>query len=108
MNFYVNGNVWKLEFVNPNDPVLINDDGVYTLGVTDNNVKTVYINNRLNGYMYRKVLSHEITHLFIFESGLTFDRQTEEVIADFIASYGTEVISIIDRVYHDVLHTLVI
>lgn len=106
MNFYVNGNVWKLEFVNPNDEVLINDEGIYTLGVTDNNVKTVYINNRLNSYMYRKVLSHEITHVVIFESGINFDRDTEEIIADFIASYGTDVINIIDSVYRQILQMI--
>ena len=43
MVFTINGENWILQFVRPNSEELRRSDGVYTLGVTDNNDKTVSI-----------------------------------------------------------------
>ena len=51
MTFIVNNQEWKLLFVKPNSKELMRSDGSITLGMTDNNVKTVFVNNRLNDYM---------------------------------------------------------
>ena len=69
MVFTVNNQQWILKFVNPNSKELTRSDGSITLGMTDNNVKSVFINNRLNNYMTDKVLAHELCHIFSFSFG---------------------------------------
>ena len=78
--------------------MLIRSYNWITLGATDNNLKTVFLNNRLKGRMLEKVLCHEIVHTFCFSYGCTFDIQTEEIIADFLATYGREVFDVADNI----------
>lgn len=96
MYFNVNNNQWNLEFVNPKSRKLVRSDGSITIGMTDNNTKTVYINNRLNSYMTDKVLCHELCHVFCFEFGYVIDIETEEIIADFMSLYGRDIVYLLD------------
>lgn len=96
--FQVANKNWNLSLVEPFNDNLMRSDGVYTLGVTDNNVKTVFLNNRLRGKMLDKVLCHEITHVFCFEYNLSLPIETEELIADFLATYGREVFDVADDI----------
>lgn len=96
MVFTVNNQEWQLKFVNPNSNELMRSDGSITLGMTDNNVKTVYINNKLNNYMTDKVLAHELTHVFAFEFDYFIPIQTEEIVADFMSLYGRDIVYLLD------------
>lgn len=96
MEFIVNNHIWQLVFVNPSNINLMRSDNTYTLGMTDNNIKTVFINNRLNDYMTDKVLCHELTHVFAFEFDYYMDIDTEEIVADFMSLYGRNVINLLD------------
>lgn len=98
MEFSVNGIKWKIEYVKPNSDLLRRSDGVLVLGVTDNNEKTVYINNRLSGRLLTKVITHEIVHCFCFSYGIIVPIETEELIADFVATYGEDVLEVADEV----------
>lgn len=98
--FIVNGIEWNLSLAEPYSNMLRRSDGTITLGVTDNNLKTVFLNNRLKGSMFEKVLCHEIVHTFCFSYGCLFDIQTEEIIADFLATYGREVFDVADSILH--------
>lgn len=98
MEFFINGDRWNIEYVKPNSPMLRRSNGTITIGVTDNNTKTIYINNRLNDGLLEKVITHEIVHCFCFSYGIYLDIDTEELIADFIATYGREVFEIADEV----------
>ena len=71
-------------------------DGSITLGMTDNNVKTVFVNNRLNDYMTDKVICHELTHVFAFEFDYYMNIETEEIVADFMSLYGRNIILLLD------------
>lgn len=71
-------------------------DGSITLAVTDNNTKCVYMNNKLSGYMFDKVLCHELVHVFCFEFDYIVDLQTEEIIANFLSLYGRDIIYLLD------------
>ena len=95
--FVVNGIEWNLSLVEPYSDMLRRSDNTITLGVTDNNLKTVFLNNRLRGRMLDSVLCHEIVHTFCFSCGCTFDIQTEEIIADFLATYGRDVFDVADN-----------
>lgn len=96
--FTVNGHTWHIMSVKPNDSILIRDDGIITLAVTDRATKTIYINNTLNYDKFRKVLLHELTHVYVFEYGLRFGLRQEERMADFIAVYGTRIIQTLDSI----------
>ena len=96
MTFIVNNQEWKLLFVKPNSKDLMRSDGSITLGMTDNNVKTIFVNNRLNDYMTDKVICHELTHVFAFEFDYYMDIETEEIVADFMSLYGRNIILLLD------------
>lgn len=96
MNFIVNNQEWRLLFVKPNSKELMRSDGSITLGMTDNNVKTVFVNNRLNDYMTDKVICHELTHVFAFEFDYYMDIETEEIVADFMSLYSRNIILLLD------------
>ena len=48
--------------------------------------------------MLTKVLTHEICHAFCFSYGILLDMDTEEIIADFLATYGRDVIELADDI----------
>jgi predicted metal-dependent hydrolase len=94
----INGQKWKIVALNASDRRLKRSDNVSVLGVCDNNAKVIYINNRLTGHMLDRVLLHEVCHCFCFEHGINLDMESEEILCDFMATYGREVIGIVDRI----------
>ena len=103
MVFTINGENWILQFVRPNSEELRRSDGVYTLGVTDDNTKTVTIASGMSDYMTNKVLCHELVHVYSFENNCNIDIQTEEIIADFMSLYGRDIIYIADSIMSNVM-----
>ena len=96
MTFTVNNHKWELMFVKPNNRNLMRSDNSITIGMTDNNTKTVYINNRLTEYMTDKVLCHELAHVFAFEFDYSMPIDVEETVADFLSLFGRDIIYLLD------------
>lgn len=107
MEFVVNGTNWTLKWVNPYSKHLRRSNGTVTLGVTDNNVKTVYIADNLSEYMTDKVLCHELTHVFAFENHYYMDIQTEEIVADFMSLFGRNIIYLADEIMSNLVRRVV-
>lgn len=101
--FVVNGKTWKLKIVPAHNRHFIRSDGSSTIGVTDNNDRTVYISDGLSEELFDKVLVHELCHVFSFSYGLYIPIETEEMIADFVASYGRDIIYLADRLFQVIL-----
>lgn len=101
--FTVNGKTWNIAFLEPTNDNLMRSDNVYTLGVTDNNLKTIFLSNKLHGKMLDKVLCHELVHVYSFENDCDIDIQTEEIIADFMSLYGRDIIYLADDIMNGVL-----
>lgn len=97
--FLINNIYWKLTFVEPNYPLLINYDGDYSIGACDNLTRTIYINNTLTGSLLKKVLCHQLTHAAMFSYGVTLSLQQEELIADLISTYGEEIIYTTNKIF---------
>lgn len=95
--FQVNGIEWYLRTVEPLSDDLMRSDGSYTCGVTDNMTKTVYISSLLTGGFLDKVICHELCHVFSFSYELHIPIKTEEIIADFLATYGRDVFDLADE-----------
>lgn len=77
--------------------MLMRSDGTYTFGMTDRNTRNIYILNMIHGNFYDRVLCHELCHAFCLSYNLTMDIQTEEIVADFLATYGREVFAVADE-----------
>lgn len=107
MTFTVNGSTWHLSFEKPSSSNLLRSDGVATIGVTDNALKTVFINNRLTQKMTDKVLCHELVHVYSFENGLNIPIETEEIIADFMSLYGRNIVYLADSILSNVLGNVI-
>lgn len=101
--FQVNGLNWEISLVEPHSPMLRRSDNTITLGVTDNNDRMVYMNNRLSYDMFDKVLCHELCHVFSFAYNLHIPIEIEEMIADFLSTYGRDVIAVADDILKEVL-----
>ena len=65
----------------------------------DRSNKTIYLAENLEGSMLRKVLCHEIVHAAMFSYDVYLSLEQEEVIADIIATYGDEIISVTNKVF---------
>lgn len=103
MQFKVNGVIWGLQFVKPSSRHLQRSDGSWTLGVTDDRLKTVFIADNLSQEMTDKVLCHELTHVFSFTTGYYMDIRTEEIVADFMSLYGRDIIYIADSIMENLI-----
>jgi hypothetical protein len=95
--FECNGKTWNIALVEPYSMELRRSDGSKTVGVTDNNTKTIYLSNLLQGKFLDKVLCHELVHVASFSYECSIDIETEEIIADFMSLYGREIIYMADE-----------
>lgn len=88
-----------MKLVHPWDEMLIREDGVRTLGMCDRDTKTIYLAENLEGSMLKKVICHELVHAAMFSYNVYLSLEQEEVIADIIATYGQEIITITNKVF---------
>lgn len=54
--------------------------------------------NALRGFMQRKVLIHEVCHAICMSYDVYLPIEQEEILCDFVATYGDEVFDIVDMV----------
>ena len=96
--FTMNGYLWRVCYVNPNDPMLVDRSGTLTVATTDPSTLCVYISNAIQGAFLYRVVIHELGHCAIYSFGLADDihrmaypeywAEIEEWICNFIADYG--------------------
>lgn len=98
MRFGINNEIWTIEFVEWNNNKLYRSDGSISLAVTDNNTKTIYINESVYGALLEKIICHEVCHVFCFAYSIYIPVELEEIICDFLATYGREVFNVADDV----------
>ena len=97
--FTINGKIWFLKFVPNFDNSLSKLNGGNSLGVCDNNTKTIYLDERLQSSLLKKVLCHEITHAAMFSYNINLSLEQEELLADLIATYGEEILTITNKIF---------
>lgn len=90
----LNNELWNIKIVKPYDKNLMRSDGSYTLGVTDDNVKTIFISDGLDCDILKKVLIHECIHALMFSMDIYIDIYQEECLCNAIAEYGQYILNV--------------
>lgn len=93
---WINGLEWEIKLVNSDSVLLMRPDGSRTVGMTDWNTRCVYLDKHLHGAFLEKVLCHELCHVFCFSYNIVMDSQQEEILAEWISTYGRDVIELLD------------
>lgn len=84
-------NIWKLCFRNrdemnriyyENKPV---DEDARLHGITEYITQTIYIDKELDGFPLGKALRHELTHVYLWETGQQGRMMDEEEQCDFMS-----------------------
>lgn len=96
----VNGEGWTIRLVPPYHPSLTTPEGTQALGCCDDWLKTIFINNTLHPARMRKVLCHELTHAAMYSYNIPIPDPEEEMLAELVASFGDEIISLTNMVSH--------
>lgn len=97
-------NIWKLCFRNKkemNDIYYENkpaDENARLHGITEYITQTVYIDNELDGYLLSKTLRHELTHIYLWETGQQDRIMNEEETADFMSVAGPAICKAVDDI----------
>ena len=96
--FVMNGYLWRVEFVSPLDPMLVDRTNTRTVATTDPENYVVYLSGNLRGDFLVRVLLHEMGHVALHSFNLVDDIhrmvrpeywiEMEEWICNFIADYG--------------------
>lgn len=95
----INGEDWKIIIASSNHPALLTPNGKYTLGCCDDNVKKIYIAEGLTDFYFKKVLCHELVHACMYSYNVILDDLQEEILADLIATYGSEIMMITNSMF---------
>lgn len=101
MQYVMNSVIWTVERVSGSSPLLMRSNGTTTLGMCDGRTRQIWIADSLEGALLRKVLIHEVCHSAVFSYGIELDIQTEELICDFIASFGDDIIGAVDGMFYE-------
>ena len=101
--FRINGITWYVKFVPSHDETLMRSDGTIAIGMCDNNMHTIYINETLSGRLLKKVLCHEMVHAAMYSYDVPITDYVEEIVADLIATYGNEIMSLTHMTYDKML-----
>lgn len=94
--FTINNIDWDIVFVNPSSEYLKRSDASKTVGVTDGNLYTIFLSDRLQGAFLHKVLAHELCHVFCISYNIHMPIDEEERLADWISIYGADLIYLLD------------
>lgn len=104
--FTINNKTWEIVKISRQNPMLMRSDGSRTVGMTDRDTKTIYLADDLRGKFLDRVLCHELCHAFCLSYNVYMDIDTEEIVADFLATYGREVFEIADRLLIELMEVV--
>jgi hypothetical protein len=98
-------NIWKLCFRNRKEMNDIYYEGrpfneeIRLHGITDYIAQTVYIDKELDGYLLGRALRHELTHIYLWETGQQNATMNEEAQCELMGAAA----SIITKTADDIM-----
>ena len=99
--FTMNGYLWRIRFVEPNDQRLVDRTNTLTVATTNPKSLTVCLSTALRGDFLMTVFIHELGHCALYSFDL-LDKirrmvypeywiEMEEFICNFLADFGTQI-----------------
>lgn len=109
--FVLNNYIWKIRTVPADSPYLVDRQGVLTVATTDPDELCVFLSEELTGNFKKRVIAHEMGHVFCFSYHLLQEIhaccyperaiEMEEFICNFVADYAENLFSITYRILGD-------
>ena len=106
LEFYLNGRHWRVIFVEPGNPQLVDRTGEFRVATTNPINNTIFLAQSLHGNFLRTVLIHELGHVAMISYNMLpeihsmtkpqYWIEMEEYICNIIADRGTLLINIAD------------
>lgn len=103
-NISINGFIWDIKIVEPNNLKLIDRTNTARVATTDPINFTIYLSSELEGHFLVTVLRHELCHAVLFSYGLLKEIhnlvpperwiEAEEWICNLIANYSPYILSL--------------
>lgn len=103
MTIDINNIRWKIKFIPGSSGDLRRYNGTYTIGMTDNNKKTIFLYEGLHGDLLYDVLCHELVHAYCFSYGIYMDEEDEERLANFIVHCAMDVLNLTQEALETIL-----
>lgn len=107
----MNGYLWHIKYVNPNDAMLVDRTNKLRVATTDPYTRTVYLSTDLYGDFRIRVVIHELAHCALVSFDLLYDIhrmvkreywiEAEELVCNFLADYGLFVFGIARSIIGD-------
>ena len=101
--FIINGELWRVVFVDSRHPALLKPNGEFAIGACDDYSNTIFLSNNLSGTKLKQVLCHEITHAIMFSFNIEMPLPQEELFAELTAAFGEEVIKMTNVLFSHLL-----
>lgn len=105
----MNGYLWRILFVDPDDPMLVDRSGYHNIATTDPINRAIYLDSSLSGNLLVKVLIHELGHCALVSFDLLDEIhqmvkpeywvEAEEWICNFLVDYGFKIFSTFYSIY---------
>ena len=99
----INDRIWRIVFVPSESSYLARSDGSFTIGCADNKMQSVFVSEDVDGILVDKVICHELVHVYSFSYNLYIPIETEEIIADFLATYGRDIFLTADKIISEIV-----
>lgn len=103
-SFTMNGDLWRITEVDPDDYRLIDRTGTRTVATTNGQTFTICLSSSLTGLFKHHVLMHELGHVALISYNILNDIhrmvypeywiEMEELICNIIADYGYQIYDI--------------
>ena len=100
----ISKNIWKLCFRNRKEMTKIfyedraPDDEVRVHGITEYVTLTIYIDEDLDGFLLAKALRHELTHIYLWETGQQGRVFDEEELCDIMSVAAPSICKTADEI----------
>lgn len=66
----INGELWAIKRVSPDNPFLVDRTGTMRIATTDPSTRTIYLSSDVNPPLLDRVLLHEVAHAITISHGL--------------------------------------
>lgn len=106
--FSLNGILWRIIFVEPDNPELVDRTGELRVATTNPIKHTIFLSQELHGSFLRTVLIHELGHVAMISYGMLpaihsmtkpqYWIEMEEYICNILADKATALIDIADSI----------